>query len=404
MCRTTEDDMMLVHDLHPAGFVAALAAIVLIGLCPGACAQETRGDLKRRLENRRSEIENAWLKFSDRSLPAVDRAMAVSGVGSFVTPEQAEGAARIFKDATEPVEIRAQALRRIPNVGSDPALSGDVFRVLADQTAPKELREAAGDVVQGVLISAPTIRTRMPEYLALLRGMTDDADQDVRERAFAILASQGDDFATQKLIESLRTPEKAVLPPAKSARLLAQNPHGDHRPVFLSVLQQPPDRATEVEVIRGLGGYAPAKDALQSRGRDVTAPKEVRSAALQAMLATDKSAFIQVARDVVEQDEAPDEVRMMAIEGIGVARRAPGVRYDAGAVDRAVKKALDSKAPALRRAAWNSLKQFDPKFGDYANQAADKEPNPELKSAFKAQIQELRSPRDSTTRPSRPQR
>lgn len=380
--------------------VVARLTLALIGCTALATAQETRGDLQRRAEDRRNEIERAYAKFADHSLSAVDRAVSLSGIGAFVTPEQVQGAIRIFRDSAEPPEIRAQAIRRIPSVGSDPTLVTDVLRVLGDRTAGKLLREACADVVQGLLISQPTMRARQPDYLSTLRALTDDANPDLRERAFALLASHGDDYATQKLVEGLRSPEKAPLSPAKSARLLAQNPHGDYRSVFLALLQQPPDRATEVELIRGLSGYAPAKDALQSRGRDITAPKEVRSAALQAMLATDKAGFISVARDVVEQDDAPEEVRILAIDGLGIARRVPGVRFDSDSIDRAVKKALDSKAPALRRSAWNALKQFDPKFADYANQAVEKEPNPELKTLFQKQLHELRNVAPS--RPIRP--
>jgi hypothetical protein len=379
----------------------------LLCACLGlASAQESRDAVRQRVETRRADVERSYRAFADRSLAAAERLRAVESVGAFATPAQIDGAIRIFSDAGEPPEVRAAALRRIPNLDADERVLADVLRVLSDRAAPRELRIAGADVVQRLMISSPTMRRRRPELLGTLRRLTDDPDAELRERAFTVLTSHGDDFASQRLIDGLRVPERAVLPPEKSARLLAQNPHGDHRGVFLAMLRRPPNQETEVEMIRGLGGFWPARDALAARARDPSLSKEVRSAALQSMLSTDKTGFMRVAIEVVEQEQSPSDVRALAIDGIGVARQTPGVAFDGVRLDRAMKSALDSGPPTIRRSAWNALKQSDPRFLDYAGEAAEKERDPALKSQFRSQLDEIRiKVRDvAPTRPTRPPR
>src|SRR5437588_393232 len=100
-------------------------------------------------------------------------------------------------------------------------------RVLAEldaqaqqQTSFRDLVRRAVDVLEqsGFLLIGGGVRR--PDYLEALRTVVDDPDPEVRRRAIGVLARQKDEYAQRRLIEGLRDPSKALIPPAKAIQYL----------------------------------------------------------------------------------------------------------------------------------------------------------------------------------------
>ena len=197
------------HEGSPG--LAYLILVLSVASGP-AWGQDTKAyaeAYRQQLENRRVEVDRAYRRFIDKSVPFKERADAVAGIGSFLTTEQAEGAKQVFRDASETPELRAIAVERVPNPASDPTFLAMILEQIASPSAAMTLRAACLRVMGALSIATSKGMPWRPQYLTVLRGLTDDPEPSLRESAFAALTAARDDYATQKLTAGLRSPELA---------------------------------------------------------------------------------------------------------------------------------------------------------------------------------------------------
>ena len=190
------------------------------------------------------------------------------------------------------------------------------------------------------------------------------------------------------------------MPPNRAVRFLSLNSHGDHLPTLVELLQRPPDQATEVELLRALGGYSPAREAIIMRARSTATSEPVREAALRALVTHDKARFLQVAIEVVQQSTSSDAIRELVIDGITSARHTASVGQNAEALNLQLRRILDAPSATLRRAAWKSLKTHDPTFLTYADAVVQAEKDAKAKGIFVEDLKEIR--RKAASRPRLP--
>lgn len=334
-----------------------LAATVAMGQ-----ASPSREAVLGEIQARQQEASRAAKVFTDRSRSEQERAAAARGVEAFLSPEDVSAASRIFLDRGEPPSLRALALSRIEHaVDQNPALTTEILGLVGSPETPEVLRDQAAAVLADLSFSSLSMRERSAEILPVLRTLTRDRDQDLRRMAFGILAAHGDDFAQQRLIECLRSPESAPLPPQECVHLLGLQLHGDAYPVLHQILLHPPDEATRIEAIRLLGGYAESRQKLLEILNDPAEPGAARMAALGTLHANDPERFAEIALPVIRDERAAAELRIYGIQAVRI-RRATVAREQrntaaAASFDDAVREvARTSRSEAVRKAAQEYLR------------------------------------------------
>lgn len=320
-----------------------LNALLLLLALPVAAQQQQpsgRQALRAEIAEQQQRMRDAAAVFLDRTRSVEERASAARRVPAFGDPEQVAAAAAVVLDPAETPQIRTLALSRIEHaVDRHPELVTGVLRLAATPTTPLELRRAAARVVAGLSFSSFSMVRRSEELLPALRSMTSDPELDLRLTAFGILATAGDDFAQQRLLECVRSPATAPLPVRDCIRLLGLQRHGDASPLLHQLLLQPPDEATRLQVIRLLGGYAESRPALLELLRDPGRSEEVRLAVLGALYANDLAAFADAALPLVQDESAGDALRVYGIQAVRQRRGALlhiGRKDAVAAFDRAV--------------------------------------------------------------------
>src|SRR6185369_9172484 len=129
-----------------------------------------------------------------------------------------------------------------------------MLKVLANKDEPIKVRLAALQSLQAASFSVIAFESCRGDYLATLRKVAEDPDPELRQRVLGLLARENDGFAEKKLLEGLRNPEKALLPPEKALQLLSYDVHAEAYPVARKIVKKPPNPEAKREALRLLGG------------------------------------------------------------------------------------------------------------------------------------------------------
>jgi hypothetical protein len=341
---------------------ARLAIPAIFLLASPVCAQKApdRQAVRSGVEAHREKTIQAAAIFLDRSRSDDQRAAAVAGVTAFLEKEQVEGAIAVFRNESESGRIRALALSRIPHaLAQNDQILTDVLRVIRSSTAPLILRQTSLRILQEMLFSSMPTHARHQEVVAALRETTRDQNPSIREAAFNILASHGDETTQKQLLEGLES-KKGVLPPYDSVRLLGLHPRSEMYPVLHQLLLSPPDERTKVECLRLLGGYEPSRKTIVEILQNPRESTAVRQAALATLNANDAEHLAVHALPVIADEKAGDSLRAYGI--LAVQQRRTSQKMVLSGTDEfevAVRKlARDSGSVEVREAARRYLQEM----------------------------------------------
>jgi len=171
--------------------------------------------------------------------------------------------------------------------------------VLRDQGEPIQVRLGALHAVQAAAFAVAEFEPCRGDYVAALREVATDPNPELRQRALGTLASDKDGFAQKKLLEGLRKPEKALVPPEKALQLLAYDAHGDAYKAAREVLKDPPNPEAKREALRLLSADANAAPMLEKVLLDKGEDRENRQIAAAALHALRPDRMQARARDIV---------------------------------------------------------------------------------------------------------
>ena len=215
------------------------------------------------------------------------------------------GATRPARSAKARGQSRKSALNVVANKHEDP--SRERSAALAKLSALGRRRSGA-DVVDGgprrsrrpdpaaldaLAASRLQRRVRLGDVCGVPRRLHRGVAQgrgrsgsELRQRVLGILAREKDAYAQKKLLEGLRKPEKALLPPEKALQLLSYDVHADAYPVAREIVEHPPNPLAKREALRLLAADAASAPIFEKLVRDKNESVELRqlgAAALHAL-------------------------------------------------------------------------------------------------------------------------
>lgn len=224
------------------------------------------------------------------------------------------GAMAVAASARKPVEERIAALTQVPLAvcEKDENLQA-VLNILRDQNEPIELRLAALQTIQAASFSVLAFESCRGDYIATLREIADDPDPELRQRVLGTLAREKDGFAQKKLLEGLRNPEKALVPPEKALQLLSYDVHADAYPVAREIVNQPPSAEAKREALRLLAADTSSAPVFEKILRDKKETTDIRQMSAAALRVTKPDKLREYAREIVLDDSEDDELQATSL-------------------------------------------------------------------------------------------
>jgi hypothetical protein len=208
-----------------------------------------------------------------------------------------------------------------------------LMKVLTDRSAPIDARLSALQRLGAARFSSPAFPSSQGDYIAALRKVADDPDHELRQRVLGILAREKDGYAQKRLLEGLRDPEKALVPPEKALQLLSYDPHADAYPIAREIADNPPNPTAKREALRLLAADAASAPMFETLLRDKHEPVEIRQLSASALLALKPDSLQAHARDIVldaAEPEAMHQTSLTALTQFG----GPAIATDKALVDR----------------------------------------------------------------------
>ncbi len=160
-----------------------------------------------------------------------------------------------------------------------------MLNVLRNKDEPVEVRLAALQSLQAASFSVVAFESCRGDYIATLRAVADDPDPELRQRVLGLLAREKDGFAQKKLLDGLKNPDKALVPPEKALQLLSYDVHADAYSAAREIVKKPPNDDARREALRLLAGDARAAPIFEKLLRDKKELREIRQISASALQA-----------------------------------------------------------------------------------------------------------------------
>jgi hypothetical protein len=131
-----------------------------------------------------------------------------------------------------------------------------------------------------------------------------------------ILAREKDGFAIKKLLDGLKNPDKALVPPEKALQLLSYDIHAEAYPVARAIVNKPPNEDAKREALRLLAADAKSAPIFEKLLRDKDETAEIRQVSAAALQAIKPDSLQENARAILLDDSDYDEIRATSLTAV----------------------------------------------------------------------------------------
>ncbi|HEX8635315.1 MAG TPA: HEAT repeat domain-containing protein [Pyrinomonadaceae bacterium] len=253
----------------------------------------------------------------DRSKSVPERLDALESVRGAKGQDVVGDIVNLVRNKDEDLELRISALDGVSSeVGEHHVLIDVTLALLADQSEPPLLRRAAFRVLQQSSFRTILFQPRRPEYLAVLRGVVTDADPQLRLLAIETLAVEKDGEVQTRLIEGLKNPSVALVPPEKAIEFLGYDLHGSYYPLLREMVETSPNPAARREAVRLLSADATSKDMLARLLQDKSEDAEIRTISATALQSIAPAEFEAQAKQIALDEEEDDDLRAVCLSAL----------------------------------------------------------------------------------------
>lgn len=229
----------------------------------------------------------------------------------------AKAAFAVATNQKKSVQERARAFVEAPLAvtESDENLQASLS-VLRDQKQPIKVRLAALQSLQAASFSVIEFESCREDYLATLREVIEDPNEELRTRALGILAREKDGYVQKRLLEGLEDPEKALVSPEKALQLLSYDVHAEAYPVAREIVNKPPNPEARREALRLLSADASSAPVFEKLLRDKREDREIRQMSAAALQAVKPKEFAEQARELLLDKNEYDDIQATALTAL----------------------------------------------------------------------------------------
>ncbi len=223
----------------------------------------------------------------------------------------------VATNAKKPAQERVKAFIEAPLAvcQSDASLQA-ALDVLRDTKEPIKVRLAALQALQAASFSVIEFEPCREDYLAALREVVDDPEEELRKRALGVLAREKDAYGQQRLLEGLQESDKALVAPEKALQLLSYDVHAEAYPIARNILNAPPNPAAKREALRLLSGDANSAPVFEKLLRDKNEDREIRQISAAALQTVQPEKFEEQARALLLDTNEHDDIQATALTAL----------------------------------------------------------------------------------------
>jgi HEAT repeat protein len=258
------------------------------------------------------------------------------------------------------VKERVAALAEVPLAvcESDKDLQA-MLNVLRDKNEPVKVRLAALQSLGAAAFSVISFESCRNDYIATLREVATDPDPELRQRVLGLLAREKDAFAQKKLLEGLKNPEKALVPPEKALQLLSYDVHAEAYSIARDIVAKPPNDDAKREALRLLAADATSAPLFEKVLRDKDELRENRQIAASALHAINPDKLQANAREILLDKSEYADIKATSLTALSQFGDEKAIAEDKDLL-KSVDRLSAGKAPAKYK---QSARQFLSKYG-----------------------------------------
>ena len=269
-----------------------------------------------------------------------------------------QAAFAVATSSTKTTKERVDALIEAPLAAceSDENLQ-TMLKMLRDPKQPIKVRLAAMQSLQAASFSVITFEPCRADYLAALREVIDDPDEELRQRALGILAREKDGYVQKRLLEGLENKDKALVAPEKALQLLSYDVHAEAYPIAREIVEKPPSDDAKREALRLLSADATSAPLFEKLLRDKDEMRDIRQISAAALQAVEPERFKEQARELVLDTKEYDDIQATALTAFTQMPEDTGVAEDEQLMKR-VTRMGQGKSTKIKKGARRFLNRY----------------------------------------------
>ena len=191
-----------------------------------------------------------------------------------------------------------------------------LLKVLRDGSEPIEVRLEALDSLGAAAFSVAGFASMRGDYIAALREVSTDSHEQLRRRVFGILTRNKDGYAQKKLLDGLKDPAKALLPPEKALQLLGNDVHAEAYSVARAIVKKPPNDDAKREALRLLAADPNSTSLFEKVLRDKKELREIRQLAASALHSLNPKKLQQQARKILNDESDYADIKATSLTAL----------------------------------------------------------------------------------------
>jgi hypothetical protein len=267
-------------------------------------------------------------------------------------------AVAIATNRDKPTKARVAAMTHVaPAVCDDDGKFQALLKVLQDTSEPISVRLAALQAIQAASFAVVQFESCRGDYLAALRSVATDPDPELRQRVLGLLAREKDGFVQELLLQGLRDPEKALVPPEKALQLLSYDIHTAAYPVARNIVRNPPNEAAKEEALRLLAADSASKPLFEEILRDKEETKEARQIAATALQSIAPDEFQTYAKQILLDSKDYDDIQATSLTALTHFGNTKELAGDQRIIDH-ISSLKESSSAKLKRGARQFLMKY----------------------------------------------
>jgi hypothetical protein len=272
------------------------------------------------------------------------------------------GRVRRLRTAANPdtrlgLDERRDAVRAAVDKLADlPKSIPELLAILASPEQPEPLRGSALSSLLQARFVVTAFAPHRADFLRTLHAILPGAGPELRERVMEALALEKDPEAQALLVEGLRDPAKALVPPLSALQYLSYDDHAGYAPAVRELAAGTEDDQLKAAALRLLANDPDSEKLFRKLVADRGEMAEIRQISAAALQMLNPVEFEKVARNIATNDDDYAEIRAAVLGALTHMRDYARSRADAKFVAE-VDRLKETAHGFLRSAAAQFLKR-----------------------------------------------
>ena len=265
----------------------------------------------------------------------------------------------VATDAQKTTAVRVKAFAEAPKaiLQSDKNLQA-LLAVVRSTEEPVQVRLAAIDALATAAFSVATFEPYRNDYIATLQEVADDPNPEIRESALGLLAGEKNKFAQKKLLDGLKNPAKALVPPEKALQLLSYDVHTEAYAVARDVASNPPNELAKQEALRLLAADPKTMPLFEKLLRDKDEKREVRQVAASALNTLSPDKLEDHAKEMLLDDSEYEDIQATSLTALRQFADQEEIAQDQALLKSVDRLSVTAKSSKYKKSARQFLEEY----------------------------------------------